>query len=153
MARLGPQHSLNPAFVRTCKMLGVYMDGGGLRFRVMPNGSRTWIMRITIRGVRRDISIGPLATVSLAKARERAQDIHKAVADGGDPATERQARRRPPEAPSEVTATRERPTFEACWQAYWTVKEPQLSNGKHREQWVSTMQRSNGSRVARSISL
>jgi integrase len=27
----------------------------------------------------------------------------------------------------------------ACWQAYWTVKEPQLSNGKHRDQWVSTM--------------
>jgi Arm DNA-binding domain len=70
IVRLGPQHCLNPTFVRTCKKPGVYMDGGGLRFRIMPNGSRTWIMRITIRGVRRDISIGPLATLSLAKARE-----------------------------------------------------------------------------------
>ena len=82
MARLGPQHCLNPTFVRTCKKPGVYMDGGGLRFRIMPNGSRTWIMRITIRGVRRDISIGPLATLSLAKAREKAHEIRQAVADG-----------------------------------------------------------------------
>lgn len=139
MARLGSQHRLNPTFVRTCKMPGVYLDGGGLRFRVMPNGSRIWIMRITIRGVRRDISIGPLATLSLAKAREKAQDIREAVADGRDPAAEQQARRSLPKAQSEVIATSERPTFEACWQAYWTVKEPQLSNGKHRDQWVSTM--------------
>ena len=116
------------------------MDGGGLRFRVMPNGSRTWIMRITIRGVRRDISIGPLATVSVAKAREKAHDIRKAVAEGRDPVEERQAQRRPPKAPSEAVAATERPTFEACWQAYWAVKEPQLFNGKHRDQWVSTMQ-------------
>ena len=139
MARLGPQHCLNPTFVRTCKTPGVYMDGGGLRFRVMPNGSRTWIMRITIQGVRRDISIGPLATLSLAKAREKAHEIRKAVADGRDPASERRARRSPPKAPSEVITTKKEPTFEACWQAYWTVKEPQLSNGKHRDQWVSTM--------------
>ena len=33
----------------------------------------------------------------------------------------------------------EPPTFAACWQAYWHVKEPQLSNGKHRDQCVSTM--------------
>ena len=139
MARLGPQHCLNPTFVRTCKTPGVYMDGGGLRFRVMPNGSRTWIMRITIQGVRRDISIGPLATLSLAKAREKAHEIREAVADGRDPASERRARRSPPKTPSEVINTKKEPTFEACWQAYWTVKEPQLSNGKHRDQWVSTM--------------
>lgn len=139
MARLGPQHRLNPTFVRTCKVPGVYMDGGGLRFRVMPNGSRTWIMRITIRGVRRDISIGPLATLSLAKAREKAHDLRKAVADGRDPASERRAQQGAPRAPSEVIATKKEPTFAACWQAYWTVKEPQLSNGKHRDQWVSTM--------------
>lgn len=140
MGRLGPQHRLNPTFVRTCRTPGVYMDGGGLRFRVMPNGSRTWIMRITIRGVRRDISIGPLATLSLAKAREKANDIRKAVSEGRDPATERQAQRRPPKAPSEIIAATERPTFQACWQAYWAVKEPQLSNCKHRDQWVSTME-------------
>ena len=139
MGRLGPQHCLNPTFVRTCKTPGVYMDGGGLRFRVMPNGSRIWIMRITIRGVRRDISIGPLATLSLAKAREKAHDIRKAVADGRDPVSERQAQRSPPKAASQVIAVNERPTFEVCWQAHWAVKEPQLSNGKHRDQWVSTM--------------
>jgi integrase len=66
-------------------------------------------------------------------------EIRKAVADGRDPASERRAHRSRPKDPSEVIATNQRPTFEACWQAYWTVKEPQLSNGKHRDQWVSTM--------------
>lgn len=96
-------------------------------------------MRITIRGVRRDISLGPLATLSLAEARQKAQEIRKTVADGRDPAAERSMRaaRRSP-APSNVTRDVQ-PTFAACWRAYWAVKEPQLSHGKHRDQWVSTM--------------
>ena len=56
----------------------------------------------TIRGVRRDISIGPLATVSLAKAREKAHDIRTAVADGRDPAAERHAQRSAFKAPNQV---------------------------------------------------
>jgi len=31
------------------------------------------------------------------------------------------------------------PTLEVCWRAHWLVKEPRLSNGKHRDQWASTM--------------
>ena len=139
MARLGPQHCLSSMFVRTCKKPGVYIDGGGLRFRIMPNGSRSWIMRITIQGVRRDISIGPLTTVSLAKAREKAHDIRRAVSEGRDPVSERRVRQNQRKARRETVATPKAPTFEACWRLYWSAKEPQLSNGKHRDQWISTM--------------
>ena len=139
MVRPSPQHRLSPAFVRNCKIPGVYIDGGGLRFRIMPNGSRTWIMRITIRGVRRDISLGPLATLSLAEARDKAYGIRKSVADGRDPVAERAIRQVRPKPVAVASVMPALPTFAACWQAYWLVKEPQLSNGKHRDQWVSSM--------------
>jgi integrase len=103
----------------------------------MPNGSRIWIMRITIDGRRRDISLGPLQTRSLAEARDKAQRIRKAVADGLDPTTPRR-KRTPPTGSLEIAS--ERSTFEACCRAYWAVKEPQLSNGKHRDQWIATME-------------
>jgi hypothetical protein len=139
MARPSPQHRLSPVFVRTCKTPGVYIDGGGLRFRVMPNGCRTWIMRITIQGVRRDLSLGAVATLSLAEARDKAHGIRKAIADGSDPTAERPVRQAAMKPATVAIVEPQKPTFEACWQAYWLVKEPQLSNGKHRDQWVSTM--------------
>ncbi|MEQ1616336.1 MAG: tyrosine-type recombinase/integrase [Hyphomicrobiaceae bacterium] len=139
MARPSPQHRLSPVFVRSCKTPGVYVDGGGLRLRIMTNGSRSWIMRITIHGVRRDISLGTVATRSLAEARDKAYAIRKAVADGRDPIADRPVRRATVEPTPVAVAEPPLPTFEVCWQAYWLVKEPQLSNGKHREQWVSTM--------------
>lgn len=140
MGRSSPLHRLSPVFVRTCNTPGVYIDGGGLRFRIGPNGSRSWVMRITINGVRRDIGLGPLTTWSLAEAREKADAMRKAVADGRDPFAERPGRQRTkPEQVAPVTSVAPQPTFESCWRAYWQVKEPQLSNGKHRDQWVSTM--------------
>ena len=138
MARLGPLHRLSAPFVRTCRTPGVYIDGGGLRLRVMPNGSRSWIMRITVDGVRRDISLGPLSRLLLAAARERATEIRAAIAEGRNPIADRRAlkslsRNKHP------TAVVTSPTFAECWTAFWRTKEPQLSNGKHRDQWVATM--------------
>ena len=123
MTRQTLLHRLSPAFVRNCCAPGVYFDGGGLRFRVMANGSRTWVMRIAIRGVDRDISLGPLAALSLAQAREKASDIRRAVNEGRDPVAERRAARKPPAPVVEVAVVEDRPTFEDCWRAYWQVKE------------------------------
>ena len=106
----------------------------------MPNGSRIWIMRVTHAGQRVDIGLGPLATLSLANARQKAGAIRQIAADGGNPIGERQTRRRERRAgqalPPPIVA---RPNFKTCWTAYWVLKEPQLSNSKHRDQWVSTM--------------
>jgi integrase len=140
MARNGPHHRLSATFVRTCAIPGVYVDGGGLRFRVLPGGSRIWIMRITIDGRRRDISLGPVSTRSLAEARDKAHRIRKAVADGRDPTAARPARQASSPSVSRIDIAPALPTFAACWTAYWAVKEPQLSNGKHRDQWVATME-------------
>ena len=135
---LGTHYRLNSSFVRSCTTPGVYIDGG-LRLRVMSNGSRTWIMRITIHSHRRDISLGSLALLSLAEAREKAHEIRKAVSEGRDPAAERRIERLPLKLVEVVEIVDDRPTFEDCWRAFWKVKEPQLSNGKHRDPWVSTI--------------
>jgi integrase len=140
MARTLAVHRLSPTFVRQCTTPGVYQDGGGLRLRVLPNGTRIWVMRITVRSVRRDISLGVLATTSLAQARSRADAIRKAVAEGRDPVAEKRTARATATAPRMTNSIQnQRPTFEDCWHTYWTAKEPQLSNGKHRDQWLATM--------------
>ncbi len=138
MARLGPLHCLSAPFVRTCRTPGVYTDGGGLRLRILPCGSRSWIMRITIFGERRDISLGPLSRVSLAAAREGAAEIRAAVAEGRNPVADRRAQKAA-KAHARSIVVDAPPTFAECWRAFWRTKEPQLSNGKHRDQWVATM--------------
>lgn len=142
----GPQHRLSPAFVRKCTTPGVYSDGGGLRLRVLPDGGRYWIMRISVQGRPRDFSLGPLALTSLAEARDKALEIRKAIADGRVPVMAREKRKaawaaepkpepaQPPEAFED-----KRPKFADCWKAYWLVKRPQLSNFKHQMQWEMTM--------------
>jgi Arm DNA-binding domain len=131
LARLGPLHRLSAPIVRTCRTLGVSIDGAGLRLRIMPNGGRSWIIRITVHGERRDISLGPLSRLSLVAARETAATIRAAIAEGR--AVKAPSRAKPPD----TVATS--PTFADCWTAFWRTKEPQLSNGKHRDQWVATM--------------
>jgi integrase len=95
-------------------------------------------MRITIFGERRDISLGPLSRVSLAAAREGAAEIRAAVAEGRNPVADRRAKRIA-KAHARSTVVDASPTFAECWRAFWRTKEPQLSNGKHRDQWVATM--------------
>jgi len=53
-------------------MAGFHSDGRGLYLDVQESGSRSWVLRTLVRGKRRDIGLGGLATVSLAGAREEA---------------------------------------------------------------------------------
>jgi len=97
-------------------------------------------MRIVAGGRRREISLGAFPTISLADARSQAGAIRKAVAEGRDPAAERQAAKAIAASPPMANTNQdERPTFKHCWLTFWAAKEPQLSNGKHRNQWVATM--------------
>ncbi len=59
-------------------------DGGGL-WLVQKGEGRYWIFSYTLAGRRREMGIGPLHTVGLADARERAAKARKMVKDGKDP--------------------------------------------------------------------
>ena len=55
--------------------------------------SRSWIFRWKRDGRLRDMGLGPLNTISLAEARDRALACRKLKLDGGDPIEERRGRR------------------------------------------------------------
>ena len=86
---------------------GMHADGGGLYLQVTASGAKSWIFRFMLNGRAREMGLGPLHTVSLAEARERATECRKLRLDGIDPVEDRKAKRA---APGVTTAT----TAPAC---------------------------------------
>ncbi len=64
---------------------GRYGDGGGLYLVVAPGGSRSWVQRLTVQGLRTDKGLGGYPVVSLAQARKVADANRVDVARGVDP--------------------------------------------------------------------
>lgn len=75
--------------IRNLTSPGKYGDGNGLFLVVAATGAKRWVQRITIRGKRCDLGLGPLSAVSLAEAREIAARNRKEALAGGDPLRER----------------------------------------------------------------
>lgn len=65
-------------------------DGEGLYLRVQPSGSKTWVYVYETHGKQRRMGLGEYPTVTLAKARELAEDARKLRADKKDPLDERE---------------------------------------------------------------
>ena len=123
----GQGEPLTAVFVKQCHRPGVYRDGQGLLLRVDQSGAKRWVLRVTIRGRRRDVGLGSAKTVSLQNARDRAADRRKAVREGRDPVAAQRATR------STI------PTFaEAARIAHEQHREG-WANGKHVEQWINTL--------------
>ena len=111
---------------------GLHRDGDGLLLKVEPSGSRRWLLRIAISGgKRREVGLGSASTVTLADARQKATEIRAQVRAGIDPVSERRAQR-------EAAAVRGS-TFADAAEEFLRHKLPTLSNAKHRDQWVSTL--------------
>ena len=83
-----PDKALSAAFIRSASP-GRHADGNGLFLYVKPEGTRSWIQRIVIRGRRREMGLGSVALVSLAEARELALANRKLARSGGDPLTDK----------------------------------------------------------------
>jgi integrase len=113
---------------------GPHEDGGGLRLVVEPYredgepGPRRWVLRVTIAGKRRNRGLGPYPLVTIDEAREQATDIRRAARDGRDLIRELQQQR--------AKAV----TFRQAFDAYYANRKKTLSNGKHRQQWTSTIE-------------
>jgi integrase len=90
---------LSAAKVKMATAPGMYHDGLGLFLRIGPTGAKSWIFRFadgkTGSGKQRnrDMGLGPLHTVSLAEARERARQQRLIRLDGQDPIAIRKAAR------------------------------------------------------------
>ena len=60
----------------------------GLVLKVLPSGQKVWTVRYRYRGTQRRLQLGEYPQLSLAKAREKAEDMRTAIRKGQDPAGE-----------------------------------------------------------------
>ena len=87
---------LNIGKVKSITKPGRYGDGDTLFLLVKPGGSKSWVQRLTIHGVRRDMGLGGWPLVSLAEARITAFENRKlARIDDGDPLAGKRTARTP----------------------------------------------------------
>jgi len=68
-------------------------DGGGLRLRIRPNGSRHWIFRFRISQKERSTSLGAYPQTSLQIVRVKAEEARKNVSEGYDPVVVRRVKK------------------------------------------------------------
>ena len=81
------------------------------------------------------MGLGPVHTISLAEAREKARECRKARLDGKDPIEGRRGERM-----QERLAAAKAMTFTNCAEAYIAAHRAGWKNPKHAAQWPSTMQ-------------
>jgi len=85
-------HKLTWSKVQSLTKNGMYGDGGNLWLSVTNDGSaRSWVFRFTVPGTPRErtMGLGPIHTVDLEEAREKARECRKLLRAGKDPLAER----------------------------------------------------------------
>ncbi|MEX2125503.1 MAG: integrase arm-type DNA-binding domain-containing protein [Woeseia sp.] len=117
---------------------GLHNDGGGLYLRVTKAGGKSWIFRWRDRASYklRDMGLGPVSTVALSTARDRAKECRAIVEAGGDPIAARRHERAEQRAQAGDAMT-----FDQCAAAYIKAHAPGWKSAKHAGQWQSTLER------------
>jgi integrase len=113
---------------------GMYNDGGGLYLQIAQGGSKSWLYRYKVGSKDRWHGLGPLHTISLAQARERAADARRVRLDGHDPIEAKRASR----AAARLHAAKAI-SFETAAQAYIESHSNGWKNAKHAAQWTATL--------------
>ena len=123
-----PHNKLTAAFVKTVTAPGLYADGNCLYLFVDTSGAKRWIARLQINGRRRDMGLGGVGYVSLAKAREEARSAREMARRGEDPI---EARKRLSAASM---------TFEQAARRVYEARKPSWENPKHAAQWITSLE-------------
>lgn len=115
---------------------GRYAVGGvpGLHLRITPSRAKSWILRVKVGNLRRDIGLGSYPFVTLARARDEAFEMRKRIRDGVDPLAQKREIRQAIQAQQAGDKT-----FQECATAYIEAKAPEWKNPKHRQQWENTL--------------
>jgi integrase len=125
---------LSTTKINALKERGFYGDGGGLYLQVAPGGSKSWVFRFKENGKARDMGLGPLHTINLSEARERATACRQLRLDGIDPIAKRAAERA-----ARLLEAAKGMTFDQCSAAYIADNSIAWRNPKHRQQWKNTL--------------
>lgn len=125
-------------------------DGGGLHLEVHASGSASWVFRYTIPKLNEDgerigsrerwAGLGAFPAVSLADARDAAEEMRRLLRQGVDPLQHRKAEQskgREAARLAEVSAV----TFKACAKEFIESHSAAWKNEKHAAQWPSSLKR------------
>lgn len=117
---------------------GVHAVGGvpGLHLQVREAGGRSWVLRATFGGRRREMGLGPYPEVGLAEARAEAVRVRAIIRAGRDPISERKEMRA-----ALASASRSAKTFSDVLDEYAAEKLPELKEAKYRSQWVGSVKK------------
>lgn len=115
---------LNAKKISSLKDPGMYGDGLGLYLNIAAGGSKSWILRVTVKGQgkRREIGLGSLDVFSLGEARLRAQNLRAEAKIGRDPIAQRDYRET---------------TFEDAARQLHATLALTFRSEKHKAQWLS----------------
>lgn len=131
---MGNINRLTALQVQKLSKPGYHADGAGLHLCVKATGGKSWIFRYRFGGKEREMGLGPLHTISLAEAREKALAQRKMLLDGVDPLAAKHA--------SEVQrklAEASVITFDTAATSYIASHRAGWKNEKHAEQWTNTL--------------
>jgi len=132
MARLVDK--LSPLKIAKINKRGYYSDGNGLYLKVTATASKSWIFRYTVNGLKRDMGLGALHTLSLSEARLKAKDQRLMLLNGHDPLTARETARE-----AVVVAKAKMMTFDECASQYIAAHRNSWKSEKHALQWPATI--------------
>ena len=104
---------------------GKHSDGDGLSLLVKPSGARSWVVRVSVAGHKRDLGIGPWPTVGLAAARRRRDEIKAEAVAGRDPTVRR----------SDV------PTFGQAAELVCNMTRPTWRDPRHGDIWLGRLRK------------
>jgi integrase len=102
---------------------------------VTPTGVKSWLLRYRGRdGKEHFAGLGPLHTINLEEARERARRARQQLLDGIDPLEAKKADKAARALDAAKTIT-----FEEAATKYYETHERSWSNRRHRQQFLNTM--------------
>lgn len=127
-------HRLTAMAVVKQKKPGAFADGGGLWLQVTEGQSKSWSFRFMLNGRAREMGLGPLHTIDLAKARDKARACRELLLEGLDPIEHRKGERA-----KYVLEANNAKTFDECASAYIAAKRAGWTNPKHADQWTNTI--------------
>jgi integrase len=130
------QNKLTALRVNSLKAVGKYADGLGLYLVIPRPCEKFWAFRYMRNGRARQLGLGPLHTVSLAQARNRALEARQLLLDGKDPIEVK----RTLASDGKAAELRVMTFKQAALQFLSTSKVENFKNDKHRKQWRSTLE-------------
>ena len=123
---------------------GRYPEGTvmGLFLRIAPGGSKQWIQRVRVNGVRVDKGLGAFPRVGIAEARILAERNRALIHAGEDPwAVKQQIRARPAEQAPAPETRRTMPTFlEAARLTDTALAITRKPGAKKTEKWLRSLE-------------